>query len=65
LRPIATDGAEQNGAAQASFLSPNEETQDDPDRNDFDEALEQIVTQRWCVCPLCGAIVAPDGTVVG
>lgn len=31
---------------------------------DFDDALEQIVAERCCVCPLCGAIVTRDGFVV-
>ena len=37
----------------------------DPVGRDFDEALEHISLEGRCVCPLCGAIVARDGTVLG
>jgi hypothetical protein len=30
----------------------------------FDDAIDQVASQKRCVCPLCGAIVASDGTVV-
>jgi hypothetical protein len=37
----------------------------DPVRRDLDEALEQIGMEGCRVCPLCGAFVARDGTVLG
>ena len=48
---------------QYLFCSDDESTHD-PAGRDFDEALEQIASERCCVCPLCGAIVASDGSVV-
>ena len=38
---------------------------DDPARHDADEALEQLGSEGCWVCPLCGAIVASDGSVLG
>jgi len=61
---IGTDGAELYGAPDASPCSAAEESTNDPTRRDFDEALEQIASEGWCVCPLCGAIVASDGSVM-
>ena len=43
-------------AREASSIMPNERV--------FDDALDQVALERRCVCPLCGAIVASDGTVV-
>jgi hypothetical protein len=40
------------------------ESTNDPDLQDFDEALEQIVSEQCRVCPLCGANVDRDETVV-
>ena len=40
------------------------ESTHDPAGQDFDKALEQIVSDKCTVCPLCGAIVDRDGTVV-
>jgi hypothetical protein len=31
---------------------------------DFDEALDQIASDGHRVCPLCGAVVASDGSIV-
>ncbi len=45
------------------FYSDDEST-NDPTKRDLDEALEQIASERCCVCPLCGAIVASDGSVL-
>jgi hypothetical protein len=56
---IGTDGAELFGPPDAPVS-----TNDVSDR-DIDEALEQIESQGWRVCPLCGAIVARDGSVPG
>jgi hypothetical protein len=30
----------------------------------FDDALDQVASEKRCACPLCGAIVASDGTVI-
>ncbi len=43
---------------------PDDEPTNDPAGRDFDEALEQIAWEGCCVCPLCGAIVARDGSVL-
>jgi hypothetical protein len=32
---------------------------------ELDEALRQVALERCCVCPLCGAIVGSDGSVLG
>ncbi len=32
---------------------------------ELDEALRQVASERCCVCPLCGAIVGSDGSVLG
>jgi hypothetical protein len=32
---------------------------------DFDAALAHVALERCCVCPLCGAIVSNDGSVMG
>ena len=40
------------------------ESTNDPDLRDFDEALEQMVSEECRVCPLCGANVHRDETVV-
>jgi hypothetical protein len=62
--PIGTDGA-------ALFEEPDvappfgaEESTDDPAGWDVDEALEQIASEGCRVCPLCGGIVASDGSVL-
>jgi hypothetical protein len=44
--------------------SSDEDWTNDPPERDFDLALEQIASERCCVCPLCGAIVASDGSVL-
>jgi hypothetical protein len=61
---IETDGVERSGAPDVSPFSADEEATNDPVGRDFDEALEQIASEGCCVCPLCGAIVASDGSVV-
>ena len=62
--PIKTDGDELFGASDADFGALATNAPYDPDLGDFDEALEQIVFETSKVCPLCGAIVDRDGTVV-
>jgi hypothetical protein len=61
---IGTDEAELFGSPDASPFSSDEESTNDPVGRDFDEALEEIASERRCVCPLCGAIVASDGSVL-
>jgi hypothetical protein len=41
------------------------ESTDDPAGRDVDEALEQMGLEGCRLCPLCGAIVASDGSVLG
>jgi hypothetical protein len=60
-----TDEAELLEAPDASPSSAAEESTNDPVGQDFDEALEQIGWEGCRVCPLCGAIVARDGSVLG
>jgi hypothetical protein len=62
--PIKTDGEELFGVPDAEPWSAPRESTHDPAGQDFDEALEQIVSDKCTVCPLCGAIVDRDGTVV-
>jgi hypothetical protein len=64
LPAIGTDGAELLGAPDAFPGSTAEAPRNDPAGQDFDEALEQIVSNECRVCHLCGAIVARDGSVV-
>jgi hypothetical protein len=64
LKAFETDTGETYNAADAAPCSPDEESTNDPTGRDFDEAIEQIATEGRCVCPLCGAIVASDGSVV-
>jgi len=65
LPAIGTDGAELFGALDASPPFTAEESTNNPVARDVDEALEQIAFEGCCVCPLCGAIVARDGSVLG
>ena len=62
---IGEDGGALFGAPDTSPRSEAEESTDDLDRRDVDEALEQIDLEGCRVCPLCGAIVARDGSVLG
>jgi hypothetical protein len=62
--PIKTDGEELFGVPDADPCSAPRESTHDPAGQDFDEALEEIVSDRCRTCPLCGAIVDRDGTVV-
>ena len=61
---IEPDGEETSEAPNVSPFSWDEELTNDPIERDFDQALEQIASERCCVCPLCGAIVASDGSVL-
>jgi hypothetical protein len=61
---IETDGEETSEATDVSPFSSDEESTDDPTGREFDEALEQIASEGRCVCPLCGAIMGSDGSVL-
>jgi hypothetical protein len=64
LPAIGTDGAELFEAPDAFPRSAAEESMIDRAGQDFDKALEQIGSNGCSVCPLCGAVVARDGSVV-
>jgi hypothetical protein len=64
LPPTAPNAAKTFEAPDASPFSSDGELTYDPVGRDFDEALEQLASERGCVCPLCGAIVASDGSVL-
>jgi len=61
---IETDGEEPSQAPDVPRFSSDEELTSDLTGPGFDEALEQIASERCCVCPLCGAIVGSDGSVL-
>jgi hypothetical protein len=63
--PIGTDGAALFEGRDAAPPFESEESTDNPAGQVVDEALEQIASEGCCVCPLCGAIVASDGSVLG
>ncbi len=64
LPAIETDGEETSEAPDASPFVWDEESPNAPAEQVLDDALEQIASEACRVCPLCGAIVARDGTVV-
>jgi hypothetical protein len=61
---IETKGKDTSEAPYVSPFSSAEESTNDTTPRDFDEALEQVALERCCVCPLCGAIVTSDGSVL-
>jgi hypothetical protein len=65
FQAIETDGEEKSEALDVSRVSSNGELTSDLTDRDIDLALEQVALERCCVCPLCGAIVRSDGTVLG
>ena len=60
---IETNREEMSEAPDEYLFCPDGESANDPAGRDFDEALEAIVSEGCCVCPLCGTIVASDGSV--
>ncbi len=60
-----TDEEELAGGPEAIPFASEEESTYDPARRIIAEALEQLSSERCCVCPLCGAIVGRDGSVLG
>ena len=62
--PIETEDDETSDAPEFSpFYSNGELTSDVTDR-DIDLALQHVTSERFCVCPLCGALVGNDGFVL-
>jgi hypothetical protein len=61
---IETDGEEPSGDPDASPSFRDEESTNDLLGRIIAEALEQMASEKCCVCPLCGAIVASDGSVL-
>jgi hypothetical protein len=64
-RAIETEEGETSEAPDAPHFALDGESTNDPAGRDFDEALAQLSSEGRCVCRLCGAIVARDGSVVG
>jgi hypothetical protein len=58
------DGEEPSGEPDESPFAWDEESTNDPIGRIIAKALEQMAPERCCVCPLCGAIVASDGSVL-
>jgi hypothetical protein len=61
---IETNGKEKSGAPDEYLRFSDEESTNDLTSQDLDEALEPIASGGCCVCPLCGAIVSSDGSVL-
>jgi hypothetical protein len=61
---IETNGEKMSGAPDVSPSYSDEESINDSILRDFDEALEAVASERCSVCPLCGAIVSNDGSVM-
>jgi hypothetical protein len=62
---IGKDGAALYEVPHAAVPFEAEEATNDPVGRVIDEALEKIGMEGCRVCPLCGAIVARDGSVLG
>jgi hypothetical protein len=65
LPATGTDGTVRFGTHDASAPVPSEPSTNDGDGRDVDEAIKQISSEGCTVCPLCGAIVARDGSLLG
>lgn len=59
-----TTGENTFDAADEFLFYLIEESPTSPVGQEFDLALEQIASAGCCVCPLCGAIVARDRSVM-
>jgi hypothetical protein len=64
FQAFETDREETSEAPNVSPFSSSWELTSDLTERDFDLALERVASERRCVCPLCGAIVKSDGTVL-
>jgi hypothetical protein len=58
------DGASLFEESDAALAAKAEEPTADLERREFDEALEQVGSEGFRVCPLCGAIVPRDRSVL-
>jgi hypothetical protein len=58
---LETDVTKTSRAPIVSPFSQDEELTHDPVGWEFDEALEQLVSEKCARCPLCGAAVGRDG----
>ena len=65
LRAISEERAPLVEEQDAAAFSGDEESTNHPAGWEVDEALDQIASEGCTVCPLCGAIVAGDGSVLG
>jgi hypothetical protein len=61
---IETNDEETPKAPDLSPFYSDDESTNDTTLRDFDAALEHVALERCCVCPLCGAIVSNDGSVM-
>jgi hypothetical protein len=61
---IETNQEKTSDAPNASPSSLPKVSSNDPSGPDFDQAIEQLAMEKCGVCPLCGATVAGDGSVV-
>jgi hypothetical protein len=61
---IETDGDQAFEVPSTAPVFPDEELTCDVTNKELDEALAQVASERCCVCPLCGAIVGRDGSVL-
>jgi hypothetical protein len=59
-----TTGEKTSEAPDEFLLYLIAESPTSPVGQEFDLALEQIASAGCCVCPLCGAIVASDRSVL-
>ena len=65
LFPVTETYDEESSETPVAFpLSLDDQSTHNLAGPEIDEALEQISSEGWCVCPLCGAVVASDGSVV-
>jgi hypothetical protein len=65
LPVLESDGAPLCEKPDTALPVEADESTVDPPETVVDEALEQIASEGCMVCPLCGAIVASDGAMLG
>jgi hypothetical protein len=56
LPAIERNAAATSGVPDASPFSSDDESTNYPTEQDFDDALEQVASERRCACPLCGRL---------
>jgi hypothetical protein len=61
---IETDGEQASEAPDVSGFYLIEKLTSNVTDRELDEALRQVALERCCVCPLCGAILGSDGSVL-